>query len=109
MTIEEERVVDFLGVSKGTGGKILTISDHLEWADYEHHSMALQSKINYYLEYIYSSKLHETESGSGGKKIRIQLIMKHEPSAEAGKLLEKIEKEIERLGFEFVHRVFVEE
>jgi hypothetical protein len=96
-------------VSKGTGTRILTISDHLEWVDYEHHSMALQSKINYYLEYIYSGRLHEAEAESGGKSKRIQLIMRHEPPAEAVRLLEKIEREITRLGFEFVHSVFGED
>jgi len=106
MTIEEERVVDFMGVSRSTGGRTLTISDHLEWTDFEYHSTSLQSKINYYLEYIYSNTLHETASESNESKIRIQLIMKHEPTARASKLLRKIEAEIDSLGFEFIYSVF---
>ncbi len=109
MTIEQERVLDFIGVSKSNGTKILTISDHMEWTDYEYHSMSLQSKINYYLEYIYSNKLNETISESGKKNIRIQLIMKHEPPIQAIILLKKIEAEIERLGFEFIHSVLNKE
>lgn len=106
MTIEQERVIDFMAVSKKHGTRILTISDHLEWTDFEYHSMSLQSKINYYLEYIYSAKLNETMSESGGKDIRIQLILKHEPTMEASALLEKIGAEVDNLGFEFVHSVF---
>ena len=109
MTIEQERVIDIIGISKSDGTKILTISDHLEWADYENHSMSLQSKINYYLEYIYCNKLNETISESGERNIRIQLIMKHEPPMQATILLKKIEAEIERLGFEFVYSVFNKE
>ena len=96
-------------MSKRNGTRILTISDHLEWTDYEYHSMALQGKINYYLEYIYAGNLHEKESGPGRGAVRIQLMMKHEPSAEATELLKKIEGEIEKLGFEFVSSVFREE
>lgn len=108
MTIEQERVIDFIGVSKKSGTTILTISDHLEWTDYEYHSMSLQSKINYYLEYIYSRRLNKAAPEQGGVVVRIQLIMKHEPPVEGTDLLGRIEKEIRRLGFEFVHSVFEE-
>ena len=109
MTIEQERVIDFLAVSKSSGKKILTISDHLQWSDYEYHSMSLQSKINYYLEYIYSNKIHKILPGGDNNSIRIQLIMKHEPTSRATRLLGEIKAKIEMLGFEFVHGVFDEE
>ena len=64
MTIEEERVIDFIGVSKESGTRILTISDHLEWADYESHSMALQSKINFYLGGVTTEEI-KNRSGLG--------------------------------------------
>jgi hypothetical protein len=106
MTIEQRGIVDFIGISRETGTKILTISDHLEWTDYEYHSTLLQSKIDDYLEHIYSNELHETRSESGGVSIRIQLIMKYEPTRQGTMLLGRIGAEIERLGFDFVHSVF---
>ena len=109
MTIEEERAIDYFGVSKRDGTKILTISDHLEWADCEYHSMLIHNKINYYLEYIYAGKLHETVPASGGGGIRIQLIMKHTPTEPATAMLEEIEAKIEKLGFEFDYSVYNEE
>ena len=109
MTIEQRGIVDFIGVSKADRTIILTISDHLEWADHEYHSTALQDKISDYLEYIYSEQGEEKLSFSSGNNIRIQLIMKYEPTEQAIELLTRIEAAIEHLGFEFVHSVFEEE
>lgn len=109
MTIEEERFVDFIGFSRKYGTQILTISDHLTWRDYEHHSMLLQSKINYYLEYIYSSMTDGAANEHAMKNISIQLIMKHEPTMQATALLHEIEKSLKGLGFEFVYSVFNED
>lgn len=108
MTIVDERVVDYVGVSEGQGTIVMTISDHLEWTDFECHSMTLESKINYYLEYIYSNKLFESSSKPKNPHVRIQLMMKHEPTSEATMLLKKFEGQLEELGFEFVYRVFDE-
>ena len=109
MTIEHRGVVDFIGQSKKDGKLHLTISDHLDWENYDSHTTAIHNKINDYLEYIYINNLHEESAGSGRRNIRIQLIMKHEPTERARELLDGIGARLGDLGFEFHHRVFSEE
>ena len=105
MTIENRGVVDFIGTSKKDGTTILTISDHLEWTDYAYHSTALQDKINDYLEHVCTNKVENAPSN----RIRIQLIMKYQPTPQAIDLLRRIEQRVAYLGYEFCHSVYSEE
>lgn len=41
MAVDDPRVIDFLGVNKITGAVTLTISDHLDWIDSDHHQIVL--------------------------------------------------------------------
>ena len=46
MTIDQRGVVDFIGISRSDGSLYLTISDHLDWEDYDSHADSIQGKIN---------------------------------------------------------------
>jgi hypothetical protein len=53
MTIEDARIVDFIGVDPVTGHVVLTITDHLPW-DSDEHVLLLQDKLNRYLAFVES-------------------------------------------------------
>jgi len=54
MSVEQRKVIDFVGISKADGRAILTISDHLPWLADNEHLLILQDKINDYLAFLES-------------------------------------------------------
>ncbi|MXV49501.1 hypothetical protein GS399_00835 [Pedobacter sp. HMF7647] len=60
MAITETNSIDLIGTDKRKGLVILTISDHLDWEDYEIHCHQLQCKLNDYRQFIESGQLYET-------------------------------------------------
>ena len=58
MSIDQNRVVDFIGMDLIKNEIILTISDHLEWGVTDH-LVKLQEKLNNYLSFIESGELYE--------------------------------------------------
>lgn len=61
MSIEQTKIIDFVGVEKATGSLVLTISDHIKWDERcdESHINMLQEKINTYMSYIESGQIFE--------------------------------------------------
>jgi hypothetical protein len=58
MSVEQRKIIDFVGVDEEANEVILTISDHLEWDNPKSdHLLLLQDKINDYLAFIESGEL----------------------------------------------------
>ena len=99
LSIEDTNTIDLLGFDKTSGDCILTISDHMKWEVESNHIIYLQEKLNTYIEFIESGQLFEEFPNAKGRKLSIQLAMKHDPKDYS--LLNQIKAELKKLGYEF--------
>lgn len=100
MSVDQTKVVDFVGIDKKSGEVTLAISDHLEWAE-SNHLYLLQEKINSYLSYIESGEILEKIPDAGNRRMVIEVHSKFEPDEEGLIFLSKVKSIIEEAGFGF--------
>src|SRR5437879_6048264 len=82
MTIEDSRTIDIISMEK-EGTCILTISDHLDWAETEGHIKLLQNKLNDYLAFIESGEIYEQYPKAKDRPIRLRVMFQHAPDQKA--------------------------
>jgi hypothetical protein len=80
MSVEEVGVVDAIGIETASQHVVLTISDHLDWADEHRHLVALQEKINTYLRVIESGEIDTAYPGSERRPRVIDVVMRVPPT-----------------------------
>ena len=105
MSVEQEAVVDAIGIETATGIVVLTISDHLAWDAANGHLLTLQNKINRYLAFIESGELLEKYPNANAKAVRIDVVCRYEPTPMACTFLARAESTIIQAGFSFGWRV----
>ena len=76
MAVDNPNVIDFIGTDKETNEVILSISDHLDWANVPNHLEVLQSKINGYISFIESGEIYEIYKAAKNGDIIIEVIGK---------------------------------
>ena len=108
MSIEQLDVVDVVSIDKQTGDMILTISDHLDWADTVAHQTALQAKFNNYLAFIESGEILTRYPDAKGRPVVIKVVFKYTPDQEGYGFLARAKAVIESAGFGFRHELFAE-
>ena len=101
MTIDQEGVIDIIGVNEENQCISLVISDHLKWDEKNEKLLLLQSKINSYLSYVESGQIYEQHPNSKGLDVHIVLTCMHEPNSEGLKFFGIIAPIIEDAGFYF--------
>lgn len=74
MALDKPDEVDALGIENGTGFAVLTIADAWDWKDERAHLMALQAKLNAYLNFIESGQIWESYPDAEGKQVVIDVI-----------------------------------
>lgn len=104
MSIDQPRVVDFIGIEPGVGAVVLTLADHLEWGE-PGHLRALQEKLNTYLAFIESGELLTAYPQAQGKAATIEVVCKHPPDADGVTFLSRAAREIAQAGFGFAWKV----
>ena len=105
MSVEQDDVVDAVGVEKSSSKVILTISDHLDWSDTDAHLLILQAKINGYLAFIEGGQILSAYPQSKGRKPVIEIVFKFQPSADALTFLERVRAIVEPAEVELRSRV----
>jgi hypothetical protein len=106
MSVEQTDVVDIVGVDRGTGKIILTISDHLDWSDSTTHQELLQKKFNAYLAFVESGEIFEQYPNAKGRSVVFEVVFQIPPAEEGLAFLERAREVIESAGFELQHKVF---
>jgi hypothetical protein len=109
MALDNTDVVDAIGVETSTGTVVLTISDQLNWDETGEHLLALQSKINRYLDFLEGGEVKEYYPGMEGNPIRIDAVFRFAPSEDAERFLAVAKSTSARVGWHFSWRVFVDE
>ena len=90
MTIEQESVIDIIGVNEDEKYISLVISDHLEWDEKNEKLLTLQNKINSYLTYIESGQIYEHHPDSKNLDVHIVLTCMYKPNSEGLNFLELV-------------------
>ncbi|MBI5723066.1 MAG: hypothetical protein HZA50_03830 [Planctomycetes bacterium] len=99
MSVEQVEIIDFIGINKDTGKVVLTISDHLDWADSHLHLQKLQDKLNSYLRFCESGELYKTYPDAKGRNVVLSIAAKYPFSPEGEAFFSKAKISIERAGF----------
>ena len=103
MTVDQKKIIDFIGTEKTTGDVVLTISDHLDWVDVSSHLYTLQEKINDYLAFIESGEIFDEYPKARGKKIKIKIYFRYAPPAgDALSFISHAEEIISNAGFALI-------
>lgn len=99
MTVEETDKIDRLAFNRQNGDVLLVISDHLDWDENEgEHLLALQGKLNTYLEFVESGQLYAKYPRATGKRIIFYVVGKFPLSDEASNLYRLAGKAIQDYG-----------
>lgn len=110
MSIDNPKIIDFIGIDNESGNVMLTISDHFEWNgnfDKEHIRL-LQEKFNAYLAFIESGEIFESCPNAKDKKIVISVVGKYPLNDLAKSFYEYSKKIIHEAGFELRFELFKE-
>src|SRR5436305_2027486 len=105
MAVDDPGTIDIIGVERATGNIVLTISDHLDSADSEHHQSALQDKVNAYLRFIESGELLEHRAEAAGKHVVVRVVGKHRPDEAGALFLDHVRAVLKDAGFGFRYRI----
>lgn len=100
MSITDTAIIDIVGVDRESGKVILTIADHLEWADEYDHLTLLQAKLNTYVEFIQSGEMTEAYPSSRGREPAIEIVFKYTPRESGRKFIEAAANALSALGIE---------
>lgn len=104
MSIDQTRTVDAIGIEKGSGAVVLTISDHLPWDEQPEHLLLLQEKLNTYLAFVEGGEIYSVYPDAKGRSLLIDLVCKHPPTAYGVEFLNKISPIVAQAGVLFRYR-----
>lgn len=107
MSVDQTNVVDAIGVDNVTGDVVLTVTDHLGWAEsVNEHLFMLQEKFNTYLSFIESGEILETYPDAKDRTVIIDVLCKYPLNREAKDFYNQVMKIVEGAGIKLRHRVF---
>jgi hypothetical protein len=98
MSVLDYDQFDLISMHKD-GYVVLTISDHLPWDEEEEHLIALQTKINNYLDAIESGQLVDQYPEAIEKEIVIQIIAQFRPNEIGYEFLRSANKTLRTAGY----------
>lgn len=108
MAVDQTNVIDVAGIDKSTGEMVLTISDHLDWADTIQHQALLQEKFNSYLAFVESGEIFERFPDAKNRSIIFRVVFKFKPDREGSQFIDRARTVIESAGFHLRQEVFAE-
>lgn len=106
MSLKNARVVDAFGIEKTTGNVVLTIADELDWSDEKGHLLALQEKLNAYIEFIESGQLIHSCPESKDRKIVIDVVVKFRYPNLFKEFVSKAQSVLDRMDVKIRYRIF---
>ena len=108
MSLEQIDKVDALGLDQKTRHIVLTIADSWNWNNESQHLLALQEKINAYLNFIETGQVWESFSLDKARNLRINVVFRYSPPASALEFLEKVASVASQIEVLVSHEVFLQ-
>jgi hypothetical protein len=76
-----------IGVERSSGKVVLTISDHLDWANDDVHIAKLEAKIETYVAFVESGEILASYPDARNRAVRIDVVMRESPSVAGARFL----------------------
>lgn len=92
MSLDNTDVIDAAGLEMSSGAVVLTIVDSWEWSDVGGHLVALQNKLNAYLEFVESRQIEDSYPLAVGRSIVIDVVNKYSPPQSVVEFLDAASK-----------------
>lgn len=102
MTVEQNDVIDGIGLEPGGLAVAMLISDHLGWSNPR--DIAVRAaKIEAYADVVLSGSLADHYPPAAEKPVLIKLIYKQSPNDEGARFLASVAKQLQAVGIGFEH------
>src|SRR5436309_1830637 len=88
VAVDDPDTIDIMSINP-TGAVVLTIADHLDWADSTTHQSILQAKMNRYLAFIESGEILEHHADAADRGVVIEVLTRCEPDADGWAFLRR--------------------
>jgi hypothetical protein len=108
LSVEQIDIVDSISLPKDTSEVVLTVSDHLNWADSLEHQEILQRKLNAYLSFVESGEMIRKYPKAENRKVVFNVVFKFKPDRDGALFLDRARQTVENAGFWLRHELFAE-
>jgi hypothetical protein len=99
MSVCEPDVVDAIGTSRESGRVVLLVSDHLGWdAETDEHVIALEAKLQRYVDFIRSGQLQQEYPKAAGREAEIEVVLMVPADVRGEAWLESARAQLEAAG-----------
>lgn len=105
MSILEKNSVDGVALANNGDVLMLLITDHLAWNQEYEHLIALQEKINAYISFWQSGQYKKVCDASRVKRCSVEIHFMYEPTENAYKFLNTVNKQTSVINMEFAVHV----
>jgi hypothetical protein len=83
MALDNPDKIDAIGIENDSGLAVLTVTDAWDWQDEQKHLVALQAKLNAYVNFVESGQIWESYPDAVGRHVVIDVVGKF-PIPQAG-------------------------
>ena len=102
MTVDQNDIIDGIGLEPSGLAVAMLISDHLGWSNPS--DMAVRAaKIEAYADAVLSGSLADHYPPAAEKPVLIRLIYKETPNDEGARFLASVAKQLQAVGIGFEH------
>lgn len=108
MSVLEKETVDGMAINEKENEIRLLLSDHLEWSNEYTHLLALQDKINAYIEFCEGQQYYEVYGKIDIARIVFEIHFKYEPTEKALSFLEVVQHQVASLGIVVIYCILGE-
>lgn len=105
MSLDNTQVVDALGTDRESGFAVLTIIDHWDWSEEKEHLIALQTKLNFYFEFVESGQIFTSYPEAVDRKLCIDIVSRFPISGAGQTLLRRAAEAASQLNIAITNRV----
>ena len=95
MGLDNTRVIDIASIEDHTDFAVLRIVDSWSWDDHRAHLLALQEKINNYIEFVEGGQVLESYPNARGRQIVIEIIFRFSLPEMALRFLDVAERTVQ--------------
>lgn len=98
MSVLDRESVDGLALAQEGTELRLLITDHLDWSREYDHLVALQEKINSYIDFCEDHQYQQVYPNAAIKYAVFEIHFQHEPTEKAWRFLEQVQRQVNEMG-----------
>lgn len=98
MSVLDKKTVDGMALDQDRNCLRLLISDHLDWSNEYNHLVALQEKINAYIDFCEERQYCQVYPNAMITYAVFEIHFQHEPTKRAWNFLEQVQRQVNEMG-----------